>query len=60
MLLSKIPVSTINERRFQAFHEVSLFEYFTGKSSVPQNKTFIRGTSPGVSYKLRDENAIGR
>ena len=25
-----------------------------------QNNTFIRVASPGVSYKLRDKNAIGR
>ena len=32
---------------------------FTGKSPGPQNITFIRGARPGVSYKLRDKNAIG-
>ena len=30
------------------------------KSPGPQNKTFIRGASPGVSYKLRDKHAVGR
>ena len=49
-LLNKISVSTIKlpEWRFKAFHEVSLFEWLTGKSPDPQNKTFIRETSPGV------------
>ena len=60
-MLNKIPVSTIKlpERRFQAFHEVSLFEKLTRKSPGPQNKTFIRGASPGVAYKFRNKNAIG-
>ena len=63
ILLNKIPVSTIKlpKGRFQACHEVSLFVLLTGKSSGTQNKTPIRGASPpGVSYQLRDENAIGR
>ena len=30
-----------------------------GKSPGPQNKTFTRGASPGLSYTLRDKNAIG-
>ena len=30
-----------------------------GKSYRPQNKTFIRGSSPGVSDELWDKNAIG-
>ena len=61
ILLNKFPVSTIKlpEWRFQAFCEVSLFQKLTGKSPGPQNKTFIRGASPGVSYKLRDKNTIG-
>ena len=29
-------------------------------SPGPQNNTFIRGASPGVSYKSRDKHAIGR
>ena len=33
---------------------------FTEKSCRPQNKTFIRGASPGISCKLRDiKDAIG-
>ena len=28
--------------------------------SRPQNKTFILGASPAISYMLSDENAIGR
>ena len=57
ILLNNIPVSTIKlpEWRFQAFREVSLFELLTEKSSGPQNKTSIRGASPGVSYKLREK-----
>ena len=47
-------------RKEQAFHEVSLFEQLTGKSLGPQNKTFIRGASPGVSQKLRYKNAVSR
>ena len=60
--LKKISVSTIKllEWRFQAFHEVSLFEQLTGKSPCPHNKIFIRGASLGASHKLRDKNAIGR
>ena len=30
------------------------------KSRRLQNKTFMRGSSPSVSYKLRDKNTIGR
>ena len=30
-----------------------------GKSHRPQNKTFIRGASPGVSDELWDKNVIG-
>ena len=37
-----------------------LFEKLTGKSPGPQKKGSIRGASPGVSYKLRNKNAIGR
>ena len=29
-------------------------------SCRPQNKTFIQGASPGVSYNLLDKDAIGR
>ena len=31
----------------------------TEKSHSPQNKTFIRETSPSVSYNLWDKYAIG-
>ena len=34
-------------------------EKLIGKSHRPQNKTFIRGASPGVSDELWDKNAIG-
>ena len=33
-------------------------EKLIGKSYRPQNKTFIKGASPGVSDKLWDKNAI--
>ena len=34
------------------FLDISLPEKLIGKSHRPQNKTFIRGASPGVSDKL--------
>ena len=45
-LFDKNPVPTIgfSERRFQTFTEKLI-----GKRHHPQNKTFIRGASPGVS-----------
>ena len=54
-------VSTIKlpKWRFQAFLDVSLFEKFIWKSRGPQDKTSIRGASPGISYKLRNKGAIG-
>ena len=60
-MFGKIPVPTIElpKRRFQTFLDISLPEKLIGKSHRPQNKTFIRGASPGVSDKLRDKNAIG-
>ena len=36
-----------------------LSEELKWKSRRHQNKTFIRGTSPGIPYELRDKNAIG-
>ena len=45
---------------FQRSTMYPLFEKLTGKSPGSQNKTLIRGASPGVPYKLRDKNAIGR
>ena len=41
------------------FLDISLPEKLIGKSHRPQNKTFIRGASPGVSDELWDKNAIG-
>ena len=61
ILFDKIPVSTIKlpQWRFQAFLDVSLFEKLIWKSRHPQDKTSIRGASPGISYKLRNKDAIG-
>ena len=60
-MFGKIPVPTIELpwRRFQTFLDISLPVKLIGKSHRPQNKTFIRGASPGVSDELRDINAIG-
>ena len=57
----KIPVSTIKlpQWRFQAFLDVSLFEKLIWNSCRPQDKTSIRGASPGIPYKLRNKDAIG-
>ena len=54
-------VSTIKlpQWRFQAFLDVSLFEKLIWKSCRPQDKTPIRGASPGIPYKLRNKDAIG-
>ena len=61
VLIDKIPVSAIKlfTWRFQTFLDVSLFEKLILKSYRPQNKTLIRGASPGLSYKLRNKDAIG-
>ena len=54
ILFDKIFISTITllKWRFQAFSDESLFEKLIWKSRRPQNKTSIRGASPGISYKL--------
>ena len=54
ILFDKIPVPTIElpYRRSQTFYYISLPEKLIGKSHRPQNKTFIRGASPGVSDEL--------
>ena len=61
ILFGKIPIPTIElpYRRFQTFLDISLPEKLIGQSHRPQNKTFIRGASPGVSDELWDKNAIG-
>ena len=61
ILFDKIPVSTIKlpQWRFQAVLDVSLFEKLIWKSRRPQDKTSIRGASPGIPYKLRNKDAIG-
>ena len=50
ILFHKIPVLTIklSKRRFQIFLDISLPEKLIGKVHRPQNKTYIRGASPGV------------
>ena len=52
ILFDKIPVSTIKllQIQFQAFRNVSLFEKLIWKSLRPQNKTSIRGASPGMLF----------
>ena len=39
--------------------DVFLFEKLIWKSRRPQDKTSIRGASPGIPYKLRNKDAIG-
>ena len=58
ILFDKIPVPTIElpNRRFQTFLDISLSKKLIRKSHRPQNKPFIRGASPGVSYKRDDFN----
>ena len=61
--MNKVPVSNrkLPERRFKAFHEVSLFLGLTGKSPGLLNKTFIRGASPVHRISLEIKKAmIGR
>ena len=52
------PLNFLNDD-FKRSKGYCLFAKLTGKSPGPQNKTFIRGASPDVLYKLRDKNAIG-
>ena len=49
--LCQCPIE-LPKRRFQTFLDISLPEKLIGKSHRPQNKTFIRGASPGVSDEL--------
>ena len=56
ILFDKIPVPTIE---LQTFLCPSLPVKLIGESHHPQNKTFIKGTSPCVTDKLRDKNTIG-
>ena len=46
-------------RTFQTFTDISLPEKLIWKSRRSQNKTFIRGASPGIPYELWDKHAIG-
>ena len=52
------PDSTIElpEGQFQTFPEISLPKKLIWKSHRYQNKTFIRGASPGISYELWDKH----
>ena len=61
ILPNKIPASTkkLPQWRFQAFPDVSPPEKPIWKSRRPQDKTSTRGASPGISYKLRNKDAIG-
>ena len=61
VLFDEIPLSNIKlfQWRYQAFFDVSQFEKLIWKSCRPQIKTSIRGASPGISYKLRNKDAIG-
>ena len=56
-MFDKNPVSTKNF--FNDDFKRSLFEKLIWKSCRPQNKTFTRGASPGISYMLQDKDAIG-
>ena len=58
---AEITISTIEipERLFQTFPHISLPEKLTWKSHRSQNKTFIRGASPGIPYELWDKHTIG-
>ena len=60
ILFYKIPVSNLklSQWRYQSFLDVSLFEKLIWKSHRPQNKTSIRGASPGISYKLQNKDAL--
>ena len=58
ILFDKIPVPTI-ELPYRRFLYISLPVKLTEMTHRPQNKTFIRGTSPGVSDELWDKNAVG-
>ena len=40
------------------FPDIILPERFIWKSRRPQNKIFIRGASPGISYELWDKNVM--
>ena len=60
-LFGKIPVPTIDlSEDFKcSLTNPCLPEKLIGKWHRPQNKTFIRGASPGVSDELWDKNALG-
>ena len=59
ILLHKVPIFIIKlpEWRFQSFHEVSLFGVAYYKVAFLRIKHWwIRGASPGVSYKLKGKS----
>ena len=47
-----MPTIELPYRRFQTFLDISLPVKLIGKLHRPQNKTFIRGASPGVSVEV--------
>ena len=59
-MLDEIPISTIEPPYgwFQTFPDISMPEKLTWKSHRSQNKTFIRGVSPGVPYSLWNKQTI--
>ena len=58
-LIRSLSTIKLPQWRFQALLDVSLVEKLIWKSRRPQNKASIRGASPGISYKLRNKDAIG-
>ena len=51
-----VPITELPKRLSQKYNYLSLPEKLIGKPHRPQNKTFIRGASPGVSDELWDKN----
>ena len=47
-----VPTIELPSRPFQTFIDISLPEKVIGKSHRSQNKTLIRGTSPGIPDEL--------
>ena len=52
ILFDKIPVSIMDQRRFQMLPDISLSEKLIGKSHYPNNKAFTKGANPVISYEL--------
>ena len=53
-MYEEIPISTIElpEGRYQTFLDIVLPEKLTRTPHRSQNKTSIRGSSPGILYEL--------